>query len=272
MAPAGDEHGVVEAGAALGAVEDTTSVVLEDGLVGLDGDSEGLGGEGGLHLGDVVGGDEVVVRDVDSGGAALVVLAGAGSSVVGGVWVDALELGLAGFPVLEGLVLPATVAAVVGGGAVNELLLREGEELASVDLVDTLEGTSGGERPAGAAVSLILDGGDGTSGLPVGVAVGGALIEALVGAWHVHLGSVSEHLLVLNLGEVREEVVASGEVGVLSVDLVDLLLSLNKVSEAGHELLNGGVLLAPLSGVLHVLELHVGDLCGDDASEKSQSE
>jgi len=147
-APSDGEDGVVEVGSALGGVEDTAGVGLEDHFVGLNGDSEGLGVEGRLHLGDVVGGDEGVLGDVDSGGRGLLVVASSDLTATGGVGVDRLELGLVGLVVLESLVLPATVATVVGGGAGNELLLREGEELASGNLVSALDGSGGGERPA----------------------------------------------------------------------------------------------------------------------------
>ena len=102
-------------------------------------------GQGSLHLADVVGGDEAVAGDVHGGGGASVVSASGDGAAARDVWVDGLKLSLGGFPVLEGLVLPATVAAVVGGGAGDELLLGEGLKLASGDLVDTLEGTSGRE-------------------------------------------------------------------------------------------------------------------------------
>ena len=116
-APADGEHGVVKSGAALGAVEDTALVGLEDVLVGLDGDGKGLRGEGSLHLGDVAGSDEAVVAHIDCGGGALVVSACGHTSFTRYVWVGGLSLGLSGLPVLEGLVLPATVATVVGSGA-----------------------------------------------------------------------------------------------------------------------------------------------------------
>ena len=147
-APSDGKDGVVEAGTARGAVENTTLVGLEDVLVGLDRDSKGLNGKGGLHLADVAGGDETIVGDVDGGGAALVISASGLGAIARDVWVDGLELSLGGFPVLEGLVLPATTATVVGGRAGNKLLLRERLELASLDEVLTLEGTGGRERPA----------------------------------------------------------------------------------------------------------------------------
>merc|ERR1712010_71079 len=147
-APTSDEHGVVQASATGGAVKDTRRVVLEDALVSLDGDSEGLAGEGRLHLGDVVGCDEVVVGDLDGGGRGLIVLTSASTSgLARDVGVGGLKLGLVALPVLEGLVLPSTVAAVVASRAVNELLLGEGEERSSPDLVDTFKDTSRGERP-----------------------------------------------------------------------------------------------------------------------------
>ena len=59
-APADGEDGVVKRGTAFGAVQDARLIRLEDVLVGLNGDGKGLGGKGGLHLGDVGGGDEVV--------------------------------------------------------------------------------------------------------------------------------------------------------------------------------------------------------------------
>ena len=144
-APSDGEDGVVKSGTALGAVKDTALISLEDVLVGFDGDSKGLLGEGSLHLADVAGGDKTVVGDVDGSGTARVISASGLRAVARDVWVDGLKLSLGGFPVLEGLVLPATTAAVVGSGAGNELLLREGLKLASLDEVLTLEGTSGRE-------------------------------------------------------------------------------------------------------------------------------
>jgi hypothetical protein len=67
----------------------------------------------------------------------------------------------------EGLVLPATVAAVVDGRAVDEGLLRIAIELSGGDIVSTLNSTNGGESPAGTALSLVLDGSDGSFSTPV---------------------------------------------------------------------------------------------------------
>jgi len=146
------EDGVVNLGTAIGGVKDTRLVGLEDHLVSLDGDSEGLEVKAGLHLLNVVLGDVGVGGDIDGGGGVGLVGAGAsGLGGAGGVAVDGLELSLVGLKVLEGAVLHATVAtevAVSEASAVNELLLGEGEELTSSDVVSALKSTGGGESPA----------------------------------------------------------------------------------------------------------------------------
>jgi hypothetical protein len=76
-AVADGEDGMIEGGTAIGGVEDTGLVGLEDHLVSLDGDGEWLGGQSGLHLGGGVRGDCEVVGDGDSGGGAGVIGAGA---------------------------------------------------------------------------------------------------------------------------------------------------------------------------------------------------
>jgi len=53
-----------------------------------------------------------------------------------------------------------TAAAKAALDAIDELLLREGQQLARHSCVGTLKSTSGGEGPAGAAMPLILDVGD----------------------------------------------------------------------------------------------------------------
>ena len=50
---------------------------------------------------------------------------------------------------------------------VDELLLGEGGEGVASDLEGALDGAGGGESPAGTALSLVLDGGDGALGGPV---------------------------------------------------------------------------------------------------------
>ena len=148
MTPSNGEDGMVEVSSARSGVKDTGFVGLEDQLVSLNRDGKGLAGEGALHLRDVVSGDESEVGDGDGGGRGLVVFAGSGFTSTRGVGVDGLELGFGSLVVLESLVLPAAIATVVGSGAGDELLLREGEEFASFDVVGTLNCTGGRESPA----------------------------------------------------------------------------------------------------------------------------
>jgi hypothetical protein len=79
-------------------------------------------------------------------------------SVVGvpGLGVETLVV----LDVLEGLVHETAVAALVSvlGAAVDEVLLAERDELSSLAEVLTLEGAGRAERPARAAVTLVLDG------------------------------------------------------------------------------------------------------------------
>jgi hypothetical protein len=131
---------VVEGGSALSRVEDTTSVGLEDGGVGLDGNGKGLEGEGSLHLVGTVFEDVSVPGSFNTGGGPGVVLAG---TILSGVGVSGLSSGGTGDVVAESFVLPATVATVVGSGAVNELLFGEGEEVAGLDLVRGLHSRVG---------------------------------------------------------------------------------------------------------------------------------
>lgn len=86
---------------------------------------------------------------------------------------------------LVGAAGKATLAAEVGAvevkvpGAVDELLLREGDELLVLEIPDSLEGTGGAKGPAGSADTLVLDGGDGSDGGPVDV--GGEVVELDLG-------------------------------------------------------------------------------------------
>ena len=63
-----NKDGVIKGLSAGGVVQDTRLVGLEASLVGLDGDSDGLKSNSGLHLGDVGGGDLLVSGDGHGGG------------------------------------------------------------------------------------------------------------------------------------------------------------------------------------------------------------
>jgi len=81
--------------------------------------------------------------------------------------------------VIEGMGCTTSVAPITLCVARDELLLRERLQGAVFDLVDTFHGTGGGESPAGSALTLVLDGGDSTSGLPVDARVGNDLVLGL---------------------------------------------------------------------------------------------
>ena len=112
-----------------------------------DGDGEDVGGESGLHLVDVVGGDVFVVGDLDGGGRGLLEIASAILTTrSGGVGVSCLKLDVEFLEVVVGAVGIATVATVVAvfpAGARNDLLLRERVEGASGFPVRELVGLDG---------------------------------------------------------------------------------------------------------------------------------
>ena len=190
---------------------------------GVDGDGEGADvGDGGGHGGFGVG-DVDVAGDVGAGG-----LAGA---VAGGdltVTRDVRVVGFAGHvtvPVLDdggpGVVHETAVAAVVAGVAGDEFLFGEGDEVVAGEEPLAFGGTSCGERPAGAALALVLDVGDGTLLAPVDLLFAGGADEGLLGGEAGALGFLLEGLggVVVDLeffgGEVGELVVAEGGEGVL---------------------------------------------------------
>ena len=260
VAEADGEDGVVEGSATLGRVEDTGFVGLEDSLVGLDGDSEGLLGESGLHLARAVRGHGQVVRHGDSGGAALSISAAGLLTRSGGVGVNGIELSLVAIfivgvgPLLETALAAVVFVALLETSTVDELLLREGEELTSGDVVGTLERAGSGEGPAGAALALILDGGDGTTINPVdGVSVG-LLEEGRLLALTTASG-VPKHGLVLSVAPVRELVVTSDPVGTRGVVLIDEVVDGAEVLEAGGKLLDVSDLTAEFGHVAHVVEV-----------------
>jgi len=260
-----------------GTGENTRLVQLEVLLVGLDGDRHGVLGKG-RHHGRVRVLLHVSVRHggrVGHGSAGL----GAGTGGLGGtrgIRVRGLgtDASVGGGP-LEGVVHKTSVAAHVGslGGslavvAINELLLRERNEVLVLVEVSSLHGTSGGERPARAALALVLDRGDGTQGGPVNG--GGDVLQvrrSLVGELgrDLRLGKAKADVLgVLSHGEVGELVVAKlvrlagGVVG------VDVVLIVGEVLEHLHEVhaVNGLDLvgLEPVKELLLVegAVMHVG--------------
>jgi len=125
--------------------DDTGLVELEDTLVSLKGNGDGGVDEGSLQLiGGVLSDELVVGGNIDS--LSLLVLALAILSSVGIVRFD-FETVLGS--IFNSEIRPATVATFVFSGVtINDLLFREGEELAVVDEVETFNNTGSGESPA----------------------------------------------------------------------------------------------------------------------------
>jgi len=246
---------VVEVGTA-SSIEDTARVELEGHLVSLDGDGDGTSSaNGGFQSILVTAGDIGVLGH--SGGRLASLLASALNTLVrvGGLLADAVL-----DDPLEGVVHQTTVAAHVArrASAINQLLLREADQLAVLGEVGTLDGTSGGESPAAAALALVLDGGDSALGDPVnGIGNGGHIDVGLVlGADEVALdGHEAEVLgLELLLSQIGELVDAHGvrvvalvvlsdgiEVGLEDVVASEELLVLVGFGELGDEPGKGGL-------------------------------
>jgi len=161
------EDGVIHLSSALGGGDDTTGVLMEGWLVSLNTNGDWLLGNGSLkliwgvlwnilRLGDLNLTFGLVVLAVEEWG-------------LGSVWVVGLGLHGVALGVLEGSVWHTTVATKVAieVGAVNELLFGEGDEVASGEEMSTFHSTGGRERPAGTALTLVLDWGNGTLGSPV---------------------------------------------------------------------------------------------------------
>jgi len=227
------ENSVVELGAA-SILEHTRLVELKLGLVSLNGDADGLLGDSGNQLSLVVLGNIGIRGNGHSVVSSLGSLASVGAS--GGVGV--VRLGgesSVGDGVGEGVVHKTTLAAVValGDRAVNKLLLREGNKVASGNGVGTLDRSSRGERPARTALSLVLDGGDGIVVTPVnsaGIDLGEGDLIARAGG--VHGAKVSSSpLLTRHVSElVDAQVIGVDTLGKLGVVLVD---ELNVLGERG---------------------------------------
>jgi len=141
----GDDS-VIELSSASGIVDDAALVELEWWLVGLNGNGDWVDSNGFFECLGVPLLDLNIVRDggSDLRSVVLAVIIGSGVGIV-----------LLGFEaivldVFEALSHQASAAAVVAvvGGAVNELLLGEGKELASGNGVAALNGGNGGESPA----------------------------------------------------------------------------------------------------------------------------
>jgi hypothetical protein len=138
---------VVELNTALGRVEDTTGVELEDELVSLDGDGNGASSDGSLDSKGNIGLDQSVASGLNGGDFVLVISA---------ILIDS-DVRVASFAhhtevsgVVHGLIFITTIAAHAAtiSAAVDNLLLGERKEGALGDLVAGLLAAGSGESPA----------------------------------------------------------------------------------------------------------------------------
>jgi len=76
--------------------------------------------------------------------------------------------------VLECVIHQTTITSLISfrNGAIDKVLLGQGDELTSCDFVDSFNASSGGEGPARSTLSLILNGSDGSFSSPVPVSGG----------------------------------------------------------------------------------------------------
>lgn len=177
---------------------------------------------------------------------------------------------------MEGLIHETTIATLValGSGAVYEVLLRKADEGASLDEMSSFGGTSGGERPARSALTLVLNTSNGTLGSPVPASRSGG-INLVYGKTsrrslgNIHATSPGGELLKCLVGELID-----GDSEALSLGIV-LSDELEVGAEDGRTkiVLDGRIVfLAVLS-----LELSKGQSMfalskGEGASEKRDEE
>ena len=196
---------------------DSSGVELEVPGLGVDCDGDGLEVQGGDQLvGGVLG--HVHKTGVFEGGGE-----GLASSVTGGVRIGFLSRDSVGLDPFECLVHKTSVAALVSVlAAVHQGLFGELLDFSVFDGVETFEGAHGGKGPAGSALSLVFDSGNGSFLSPIdGISLRlvsdeelGVLLLLLL------VGSQVDGFELL-LGEVREFIV--GNVVVSSHDQVVVL-------------------------------------------------
>lgn len=147
-----------------GAVAENSARVIEPGG-GIDANGNGLVVVGGDQSAFASGLDHGVLRGLEGSRLDLAVSFDSliGIFAFGG---DTLGLNVRGSPFGPGsgasLALESFLAA-----AIDQLLFREALESASLEGRGSFQNTGSAERPAGSALSLVLDGGDGVLGSPV---------------------------------------------------------------------------------------------------------
>jgi len=232
--------------------DDARSVLMECGLACSDGNRKGSLGKSGLELRHISRHDLVLTMNFNSSLGLVLSHALSSHSCSRGVRVDRLLLSKVLSVVVESQEHVTTVASMVERLVTrDELLLGEGHEVATCDLMSSLERSSGGERPARSTLALVLDGGDGSFSHPVdGVFVRGSQNSGLF-LGHTAASVTHEHLL-LSVSPSRHEVVSE-----LMSDSLGLVVAVDdgvdglKLFESEVELLNGSVAQTEVRDVLH---------------------
>lgn len=125
--------------------DDTLAVELEDILISFNSNGDGSVDQSSLQRVSGVGSDELVSTS-NLNSLVLVVLA---VTIFSSVGIVRFEFKTILGSIFNSEVRPATVATfILISVAINDLLFREGEELAVVDEVETFEDTGDGESPA----------------------------------------------------------------------------------------------------------------------------
>jgi len=178
--------------------------------------------------------------------------------------------------VLEGLVHETSLASLVSlsSGAINEVLLGEAYKGSSLQEMSTFGGTSGRERPARSALSLVLNLSDGTLGSPVkfNTSITNVMNNRWVGVGpgDVHTASPALELLEGLIGELVKSNGESSSFGVPSVNEV-IVVSENGESLLGFEegLVELTVLVLPVVEGFSVLLFGEGRVgTGNKSDEK----
>mmetsp|Transcript_3334 Transcript_3334/g.6407 ORF Transcript_3334/g.6407 Transcript_3334/m.6407 type:complete len:349 (-) Transcript_3334:21-1067(-) len=277
LAVSNNKNTMIKLGSASGRVHNSTGVELENRPVGFDSDRHRLPGNGLHHGVFAIRSDVRVSRDSDSGFAGAG-LASATDSLVSVRRFFAETLGLS---VFETVVHQTTVAShvAVGSSAINELLLGKGNKVSSGNGVGAFNGASGGESPAGAALSLVLHGSDNALRRPVNggrelnraeslLLVFGADVRAFDVSVALHDGTE------LFVGHVSEFVQSDGDRGVLGVvfpDELDVLLEGHVALPERFPSVGLVVLFVPLKKLEHVVRFIVERHSDGDAGEQKGS-
>jgi len=203
-------------------VVNTGGIKLEGRMRGINGNGDGCEGNRVEEIVFVSAANVVVACDGTDGGGLVFARVGSGCGVgISGFEINAVSLD----DIFESLVHETSVATLVsfGRGAIDQILFGKAEEVLLGQKPSALDGTGGGEGPAGSALGLVLHSGDGSVLSPVpGVgSVGGNLHGVgtfVVGSGDVDTVVESGEFLA---GEIAEFVHLDGEAASVGIPIVD---------------------------------------------------